>query len=156
METKEYFHESCVFFLNEEHQEEILQHMSTELEAQSLVEDSFGAAIMEREKEFPTGLSTEYIGVALPHTDSHHVITPFISVGILEKPVSFQLMGAKDVEVEVNTIFMLGIKESAAQLEILQQLMEMIQDEKLSHQLKTIETKEDVVTLLKNYTSSSI
>ncbi|GGK00638.1 PTS sugar transporter subunit IIA [Lentibacillus kapialis] len=153
MEIKEYFHDSCVYFLNLEHRDDVLKKMSENVQEQSLVKASFGRAILDREKEFPTGLDTDHIGVALPHTDKEHVITPFIAVGVLEHPVSFQLMGGGNVEIEVDIVFMLGVTDPSAQVEVLQQLMEMIQNEELSNKLESAQTKGEVISSLQHFTS---
>lgn len=84
-------------------------------------------AVLEREKEFPTGLAVEPFGVALPHTDSVHVKQTGIAVGILSEPVQFQAMDAPDKAVQVKLIFLIAMKKSEMMIEILQKLAGVFQ-----------------------------
>jgi galactitol PTS system EIIA component len=91
------------------------------------VKDSFFQACIEREKEFPTGLPTE-IGVAIPHTDSKHVIVPAICVFRLEEPVRFQNMGDSEDSVDVHFIFNMALKDNSDQVPMLQSIIKLTQD----------------------------
>ncbi len=95
------------------------------------VKKSYINAVQEREKIFPTGLSTDHIGVAIPHTDVEHVNTPALAIAVLKKPVKFKMMGTTEKIIDVGIIFMLAIKEPKTQLEVLQKLMDIIQDQRL-------------------------
>ena len=46
----------------------LLRKLSQKLIQKGYVKDSFEAALLEREKEFPTGLQLENTAVAIPHT----------------------------------------------------------------------------------------
>jgi len=70
-------------------------------------------------------------------------------VGVLEKPVTFEMMASKDVFLEVELIFMLAIKQPENQLEMLQKLMLLCQDEKNLQLLKSKEKVVEVEQLLK-------
>lgn len=108
--------------------EDALRKMSKMLLEQGYVNKDFTKAIIEREKNFPTGLPTKNIGVAIPHTDVEYVNNASIAVGVLDKPVIFQNMGSDD-ESEIRIIFMLAIKEPDDQLVMLQKMVSIIQDE---------------------------
>ncbi len=113
----------------------------------NFVKESYINAVQEREKVFPTGLATSDIGVAIPHTDVEHVNTPALAIGILEKPVKFRMMGMDEVEVDVEVIFMLAIKEPKTQLEVLQKLMSIIQDQDLLRSIKESKEPKKLVEL---------
>ena len=51
---------------------------------------------MKRESVYPTGLPVGEINVAIPHTDPEHVNNAAICLGILEKPVTFNVMGMEE------------------------------------------------------------
>jgi len=53
--------------------EELLKMMGTNLMEKGLVKESFIKAIIEREKNYATGLPTKSVSVAIPHTDPEHV-----------------------------------------------------------------------------------
>ncbi len=70
-------------------------------------------------------------------------------MGVLEKPVTFEMMASKDVFLEVELIFMLAIKQPEDQLVILQKLMLLCQDEQNLQLLKAKEKVVEVEQLLK-------
>src|SRR5690554_3289314 len=106
--------------------EDVLREIGERLLNQGYVKKSFVDAIINREKDFSTGIQTKSIGVAIPHTDVEHVNRASIAIGILDKPVVFQNMGSED-EIEVSIIFMLAIKEPEQQLTMLQKLVNIFQ-----------------------------
>ena len=57
--------------------EEALRLTFQKLYEEGLVKESFYEGCVEREKQFPTGLDTP-VPVAIPHTDSVHVISPAV------------------------------------------------------------------------------
>ena len=89
--------------------EQAIRQLTSMLEAQGYVKETFIDAILEREKVFPTGLPTEDIQVALPHTDVEHCLKPGMAIGTLKKPVEFIEMGTLDRIVNVSMIFVLTI-----------------------------------------------
>src|SRR5690625_3293086 len=121
-----------------------LTKMSQHLTNEKIVKESFGQAIVDREMIYPTGLQSATIGVAIPHTDSEHVNVQAIYVATLEKPVSFTHMGTDDMDVFVEIIFMLAIKDPNAQLTLLQKLMDILQKEEVLEGIKNSKTKSEV------------
>ena len=88
--------------------EEALAELAKMLMANNYVHASFAQAVLHRENEFPTGLPTNPVGVAIPHTDIEHVISPAIAVSILANPVQFNEMGNPDNQVEHQDYFHVG------------------------------------------------
>ncbi len=68
--------------------------MADGLHAAGHVRASYKEALLAREERFPTGLPTQVMAVAIPHTDVEHVERSFISVARLAEPVAFHEMGA--------------------------------------------------------------
>ncbi len=60
------------------------------------VKDTYIDAVLTREKEFPTGLRTMDVHVAIPHCDVGHCLKPGIAVGILLAPAQFIEMAKFD------------------------------------------------------------
>lgn len=135
------FDEELIFFdVEANDQKDLLEKLSAKLIDANYVLASFTDAIIKREQEFPTGLNTKTIGVAIPHTDANHVKESKILFARLAKPVRFQQMGdGADVDVEV--VFMLALKEAHSQLETLQSLMALLQDDASLDLLKTADKK---------------
>lgn len=139
--------------LEVETQQEALEKLAGRLYETGYVKDTYAQAILEREKVFPTGLPTEGYGVAIPHTDVEHVNKPAVALGILQKPVKFNLMGDlnPDSQVDVQVMFMLAIKEPHMQLELLQDIMEMIQDQELLKKMVEAESVQDLIQTTEEY-----
>lgn len=128
--------------------EEALQLMGTRLAAGGFVKEGFIDSVMEREKNYPTGLPTEPFGVAIPHTDGDMVHESRIAFASLKNPVQFLMMGTDDKLVDVKLIFMLALNNPEDQLETLQKLIELIQNPdmviKLAH-IKSVDELNELV-----------
>lgn len=117
--------------LSENNDEQVLEKLADTLYGQDYVTEQYKGAIKRREKEFPTGLPTGEICVAIPHTDPQYVNAPAICLGILEKPVEFHVMGMENETVDVQIVFMLAIKKKEDQLGLLQKLIEVCQNQEI-------------------------
>lgn len=125
---------------------EVLKSIAEMLKEAGYVKESYINGILKREDIFPTGLPTGEYGVAIPHTDIEHVNSPMIAVATLKEPIEFNVMGGgEEDKIGIKIIFMLAMKESNAQLSLLQSLMSIIQDSKL---LKDIYETKDVDSLV--------
>lgn len=122
-----------VVFFNQSYnsKEEALEKLANEFLTKGIVKDTFFQAVIERERGYPTGLSINGIGVAIPHTDGIHIINPQIGFMSLKEPVIFKDMVDDNHEIKVSAIFMLGLLKSEQQIDILQKLVELFQDEVL-------------------------
>ena len=137
------------YSFDEDDKETLLAKMSEVLIDAEFVHPSYQQAVIERERIFPTGLPTKGINVAIPHTDSIHVKKEGFLVGVLENPVTFEMLASNDVFLEVELIFMLAIKQQEDQLVMLQKLMLLCQDEQNLQLLKAKEKVVEVEQLLK-------
>ena len=83
-----------LMFLHREEKEsfEFLSHISDELVAMGYVKESFKEAILKREEVFPTGIGTENYSIAIPHTDSEHVIKPGVAFVRFNNKCAFKEM----------------------------------------------------------------
>lgn len=151
MENGNIFNENLVAIsLGEPDRERAIRALAKLLSENDYVKDSYLDAVLEREKEFPTGLSTEPFGVALPHTDCEHVKEAGIAVGILPNPAEFHAMDDPDEIVEVRLIFLMAIRESGMMVEILQKLAEIFQKPDVLKQLSAAADPSRVVQILKS------
>ncbi|WP_110953564.1 PTS sugar transporter subunit IIA [Anaerosinus massiliensis] len=120
---------------------EVIRKMAENLNAKGVVKDSFVPAILERERNFCTGLQFDEAGIAIPHTDTQHVNIPAISIAVLNNPIIFQGMGMPGTKVNVEIVFMLAIKEAHSHMEFLQTLMTEFQREGVLRNLITSKSK---------------
>lgn len=110
-------------------QYKVLELLARQLYKEKVVKSSYVDAVIEREKIYPTGLLMENdIGIAIPHTESEHVLQNQIALMTLESPIDFMHMADGDKIVPVRIIFMLALKEPESQLSILQNLMALGQE----------------------------
>lgn len=136
-----------IFEQPQDRNEAILKLVSL-LEAQGYVKASFGQACLDREKVFPTGLPTQPVGIAIPHTDCEHVERGAIAVGILPEPVEFTEMGCTDdATVDVHVIVVLAISDPQAVTHFLRELALSFQDREFLVRLKDAETPRTVLEL---------
>ncbi len=128
--------------------EEALVELAEKLRANHYVGPSFTQAVLNREEEFPTGLPTSPVGVAIPHTDIEHVISPAIAVSILANPVQFKEMGNPDNQVDVRIIFMLAVNTPHMQLDLLKRLISRISDTSSLISLLQAQDKQAVLQIM--------
>lgn len=130
---------------------DILRQLGAELYRQGYVKESYIDAVIEREKEFPTGLPTKGVGIAIPHADAIHVNEEALILGILKEPVNFTVMGSHNDQVEVQLVFMLAIKDPQMQLNMLKRLMEGCQKEEVLYTLRNHDDLREVDRIMKGF-----
>lgn len=147
--SKVFFEESVILLdVEADTKEEVLYKVGQNLVEQGLVKESFIPAIINREKEFATGLPTAEVSVAIPHTDVEHVNQKTISVAVLKNPVDFVIMGDDSETTPVKIIFMLAMDEADSQLSLLQRLMQVFQDGETLQSIVSLADKTNIKHLL--------
>lgn len=124
-----------------------LERIATSGYKLDLMEKTWLAAVVDREKEFPTGLPTP-IPVAIPHTDSIHVKTSGIGFFRLLQPVTFGEMGSTDSTVEVSIIIPLLITDPKDQVDLLMKVVTAVQDLDFMKRLMEIKDPKEVERIL--------
>jgi PTS system galactitol-specific IIA component len=104
---------------------------------------------VKREKEFPTGIQLMNFGAAIPHTDAECVREEFVAVITMQEPVTFYSMEDNTQQVKAQIIFVLGLNQPHAQLEMLQSLMGLLQNETVLSELLLATTENELVTTIK-------
>lgn len=129
--------------------EDVMTQLGTIMIKEGYAKETYVDALIEREKEFPTGLDINGIGVAIPHTDVSHVNKEAIGIGVLKKPVTFLQMGTDDEEVNVQLVFMLTVVNPNAHMEQLQRIIQIIQDTEVLKQLLNTEKKAQIIEVIR-------
>jgi PTS system galactitol-specific IIA component len=147
MALSNYLNESTISLnLEAETSTEVIHHLGGKLLAAGLVKDSFIEAAITRETILPTGLSLEGdIHVAIPHTDIIHVNHSGVAMATLTKPVIFQNMEMPSEGVSVSIVFLLALDEPHAQIEMLQEIAEVLQDPVTLQRLIKAKEIQDVI-----------
>ncbi len=131
--------------------DDVMKQIGSAFTRLGYTKESYVEALIEREKEFPTGLDVEMenMGVAIPHTSVEHVNKSGTAIAVLKKPVTFHVMGGdEDETVEIGIVFMLAVSDPGKHIDKLQRIIGLIQDRDFLTKLAQTATKEDIITLI--------
>ncbi|MGM9927050.1 MAG: PTS sugar transporter subunit IIA [Bacillus sp. (in: firmicutes)] len=120
--------------------EDVMTFITQELQKKGYVKEGYLESLLERERNYPTGLPTVPFAVAIPHTDPQYINKPFVAAVRPTQPIPFTQMGTDDVEVGAELLFFLGLNKGEGQVELLQYLIDCCMNEGFMTQLKTVET----------------
>ena len=129
--------------------DEVFQQLGGLLVSEGYCKSSYVQALIEREKDFPTGINMGNIGIAIPHTDKEHVIKGAVAIGVLKEPVHFYQMGTNDENVEAKLIFILAVKDPKEHLVFLQRILMVLQDQEVLKQLIETKNKQEIINIIK-------
>ena len=127
---------------------EIIENLGALLLSKGYVKNTYVQAVLEREKDLPTGLSIGDFCVAIPHTDSNHVNQSNIGIATLKKSSIFYSMINPEEKLNVELVFLLAVKDPNLQIELLKNLMSVFQNKELLIKLRNATSKEEVSRLL--------
>ena len=128
---------------------DIFEQLGGVLTSEGYTKDSYVEALAAREKEYPTGLDIDGIGVAIPHTAVTHVNKAATAVAVLKRPVTFIQMGTDDEEVAVRLVFMLSVVDPNAHIDELQKILAIIQDTDVLEQLLQADDAKKVIEIIR-------
>ena len=134
--------------LKAEDNKEVLQIMGDAMIREEYGDQGFTEALLKREKDYPTGLDVDGIGVAIPHTDAEHVKKEGISIAVLDRPVEFDAMGEENCQIPVKIVIMFTVAGKNKHIDRLLQILALIKDEKILQGLLEAESKEDIKTAI--------
>ncbi|WP_373471222.1 PTS sugar transporter subunit IIA [Carnobacterium alterfunditum] len=134
-----------------EKKEDVLNFMSGKLLEYKYVKPGYQKAIIDRENIYPTGLPSLGVNIAIPHADNDLVNKTTIAIGILKKAAKFCSMENIEKELDVQIVMMLAIKEPHGQIEMLQKVVSIIQNDKLTKKITEMTDKDKVLSVLEPY-----
>ena len=151
MELYEMFKEELVSINVEvDSEEQLFSYVAKKLKEGRYVKDSYLEGITKREEEFPTGLITKNLNIALPHSDPEHIREPFIYVVRINNNVTVKQMGDNQ-EMKVKDFFFLGIKEPSGQVGVLQSLMNLFMNDDFVKEYIEAQSQEEIFNTIKKY-----
>lgn len=130
--------------------EEVLRHLAGLLRENNFVKDSFVEAVLERERQMPTGIPVNEISVAVPHGDVEHVLAPAVAVATLDRPVPFRVMVNPQEVTDVSLVFMLALDKPDAQIQALQEVALLLQQPWLLQRLVVARSPKEIRRFLFN------
>ena len=129
MDYKEMFDQQLISLEVEgESEERVFEQVADHLKELGFVNEGYLNGITAREERFPTGLITQHLNIALPHSDPEYIEKPFVYIARLKNEVKVKQMGDSQ-EMGVKNLFFLGIKDPKGQVGLLQAFMELFMKE---------------------------
>lgn len=107
--------------------QQLLAHIGEEMLAKGVVHESYPAALLAREENYPTGIALERHGIAIPHCEASHALSPALYLIRPRKPIFFQ-QADDEGEVAASLIIALIVENPAAQLTLLRKLFSELQN----------------------------
>ena len=116
--------ENILVNVEAENKEEVIQILVDLLVANGCVKPEYYSILVSREEQYPTGLPTEGVQVAIPHGCSQgSVLKPSVAIATLARPVTFRNMANKDEELSVGIVFVLALVDEHELAEDLNRVM---------------------------------
>ena len=129
--------------------EDVMRAVGQKVTAEGFAKESYVDALINREKDFPTGLDIDGFGVAIPHTDVSHVNKAATAIAILKNPVTFVQMGTDDDYVDAKVVFVLAVDDPKGHLEQLQRIISIIQDKDALEKLTQVNEASEIINVIK-------
>lgn len=146
----ELFSENLVFIEQElSDRAELFKWFNNRMIDQGFVNDSYYESILRREQQFPTGIQTSTVGVAIPHADPENLKKPFIAVVRPKHGIEFEPMGIAEGKIQAELIFMLGVLKNGDQVIALQKLMNLLTNDDAVKKLLQVESCEEVMEIIR-------
>ena len=129
--------------------QDFFEFITNHLQKENKIKEGFKDSLVNREESFPTGLVTETMGIAIPHTEYEYANTNQIVITTLKQPLEFKRMDDPTENVDVSIILLILFDKPEKQPEILKQIMTTIQDKSFLDELLQQENVDNVLKLLK-------
>lgn len=151
MELKKYLNKDLIFTNLEINNDiYILEQLGLALYSKGYVKNSFTDALIQREKEFPTGIENGAINIAIPHADPKHVFKPTIAIATSKTGIKFKRIDNPEKTLLVKAVFLLAIKNAETQLTALKELMDLVCDYSKMNKIINCDSSEEVFETLMN------
>ncbi|PJI09043.1 MULTISPECIES: PTS sugar transporter subunit IIA [Clostridium] len=130
-EISQLFREDLIFIEDAKNSNEIFEKIGQKLINKGLVKKNFVKGIIEREKNYPTGMDLSVVegqkyNVAIPHTEREYCSSKCIVFVKLKNEIEFKNMISPDESLKVKYLFMIINDENDAQVNILANIMDFI------------------------------
>ncbi|MGQ5710009.1 PTS sugar transporter subunit IIA [Lactobacillus sp. PSON] len=131
MLKQNYFNPNAVYVIDGTSQDEVLKKIYDKLLENGYVKGNFLEHIINREHNFPTGLTLNTLGknlpnIAIPHTEGEFVNTSLIIPVALKTPVVFHNMIKPREKLEAKFLFMLLDNHPDGQAQLLSKVMDFL------------------------------
>jgi PTS system galactitol-specific IIA component len=112
-------------------------------------EEGYISDVIEREKEYPTGLNA-VMPIAIPHVGTH-CLESFMSLTTLRQPLAFAPMDGRGDSLPVRIVFVFGLVDHRDQVKVLQRLAKMFKDKEALTKLIDAGTDAEGCHIIQDY-----
>jgi PTS system galactitol-specific IIA component len=134
--------------------EDLIRKLCDTLFEKKYVNENYVNDVLKREENYPTGLPTEVLKVAIPHAEvSENIDIPVIVIARLKKPVEFIEMGTFEKKVKVNFVLLLAVKGNQTQLELLPKLISLFSQKEVMKKMKDSVSPKEIKDIISTHIS---
>ena len=131
--------------------DELFAQLEGPLAAGGYIAKGWRAAIAERERAYPTGISMPAASIAVPHIDPAYVRKPYIAIVKPSDAVVFRPMAGMGELVPARLVVNVGLTAGDGQVALLQELMDIFTDASAAEEVLSQLTPEGMVRAFASY-----
>lgn len=127
----------------------VLKALYEKLYMEGYVKESFLENVLNREERFPTGLVMGEYNIAIPHTESVHVIRSGIAIGLMKDLVPFMRMDQQNESIGIKVVIMMALKGAHDHVEMLSEIIHMFQNDNVLKSLAKSKNSKEAIDIIK-------
>ena len=112
------------------------------------IDENYVESLLEREKDFPTGLSTPLCSFAIPHVDAENVKKSTVAFVKLRNPVGWPSMEDPSIVLDVSLLFFIVLTSNEKHMSMLASIINVVQEEDTVTKLLKAENAEEILNIL--------
>jgi PTS system galactitol-specific IIA component len=130
--------------------EDVLRALADRLWQDGAVKESYYAAMLARERAYPTGLPMEGLKVAIPHAEVEHVNYSAFAIATLAVPVKFGEMGGEpDSLLDISIVMMLANANPEEQVKTLRKMVDLFDEPSSIEAIMAASSPTEIVHILR-------
>ena len=148
----ELLNEKYCFYYDNISQKDLFIQVGKLLQQDQIVSDNYTEALIDREKEYPTGFDLQEISVAIPHVAAEYIKKNGIWCAVVRSGCDWVNIEDETEQLSVNIVFGLLISDSNQQLELLQKITKIFRKIDVLKEISQLSTSKDIFqTLTKEF-----
>ena len=141
--------ENILVNLEADSKEEVIRILVDLLVQNGYVKPEYYDILIEREEQYPTGLPTLGIQVAIPHGISEGcVLKPAVAMATLARNVTFRNMADKEEELSIGIVFLFGLPGEHELAKDLNRVMSIFSESELLSRVYSAKTGHEIVEIM--------
>ena len=141
--------ENILVSVEADSKEEVIRIMVDLLVKNGCVKPEYYDILIDREEQYPTGLPTKGVQVAIPHgCSAGSVLKPAVALATLAKNVIFRNMANQEEELSVGIVFMLAIVNEHELAGDLNRVMNVFSEEERLTKIYNAKNRSEIVKII--------